>query len=90
MKCKKSVVAKKQFTVYRAPIITTFQLKRFECVRTIGKIMKAISYPEVLDLRPYMSENVKIFIYFIDYNFFLIDFQQGPSVDVQIDLGFSP
>ncbi|UXI14535.1 Down syndrome critical region protein 3-like protein [Sarcoptes scabiei] len=57
MKCKKSVVAKKQFTVYRAPIITTFQLKRFECVRTIGKIMKAISYPEVLDLRPYMSEN---------------------------------
>ncbi|KAI2796749.1 Ubiquitin carboxyl-terminal hydrolase 42 [Blomia tropicalis] len=55
-KCKKSVVAKKQFTVYRSPNVATFQFKRFDCTRLFGKISKPVSYPEKLNLRPYMSE----------------------------------
>ncbi|KAH9414544.1 Ubiquitin carboxyl-terminal hydrolase 42, partial [Dermatophagoides pteronyssinus] len=57
LKCKKSVVAKKQFTVYRAPNVATFQLKRFDSNRTYtNKLVKFVSYPETLNLRPYMSE----------------------------------
>lgn len=62
--CKKSVTAKKQFTVYRAPNVATFQFKRFDCTRTLNsKITKQITYPERLNLRPYMSESVS-FIYY--------------------------
>ncbi|KAI1293741.1 Ubiquitin carboxyl-terminal hydrolase 36 [Halotydeus destructor] len=56
--CKKKVPAKKRFTVQRAPKVATFQFKRFDYNRVFGgKITKAISYPEILNLRPYMSEN---------------------------------
>jgi len=60
-KCKKSVQAKKQFTVHRAPNVATFQFKRFDCSRMFGKITKPVSYTEKLNLRPYMSEKVKFF-----------------------------
>ncbi|XP_054167930.1 ubiquitin carboxyl-terminal hydrolase 36-like [Oppia nitens] len=57
-RCKKRVLAKKQFTVFRAPNVATFQLKRFDYNRIFGgKITKPITYPEKLNLRPYMSEN---------------------------------
>ena len=59
-KCKKTVVAKKQFTVYRAPNVATFQFKRFDSSRLFGKISKLVTYPEKLDLRPYMSEKVSV------------------------------
>lgn len=63
LKCKKPVVARKQFTVYRAPNVATFQLKRFDSNRAyINKLTKFVSYPETLDLRPYMSEEVCIFL----------------------------
>ena len=55
-KCKKKVPARKQFTVYRAPRVATFQLKRFDFSRMFGgKINKPVQYPETLNLRPYMS-----------------------------------
>lgn len=56
--CNKKVAAEKRFTLHRAPNIATFQLKRFDYNRIFGgKINKQISYPEALNLRPYMSEN---------------------------------
>lgn len=59
-KCRKKVTAKKKFTVYKAPNVATFQLKRFDSDRIFGgKITKFISYPEELDLRPYMSDTTK-------------------------------
>ena len=57
-RCKRKVLAKKQFTVFKAPNVATFQFKRFDYNRMFGgKITKQITYPEKLDLRPYMSEN---------------------------------
>lgn len=58
--CRKKVAAKKKFTVYEAPNVATFQLKRFDSDRIFsGKITKFISYPEELDLRPFMSDTSK-------------------------------
>ena len=57
-KCKKTVNAKKQFNVHQAPNVATFQFKRFDSSRMFGKISKPVSYPEILDLRPYMSAQV--------------------------------
>ncbi|KAG8181084.1 hypothetical protein JTE90_016597 [Oedothorax gibbosus] len=57
-KCKMKVTAQKKFTVYKPPNVATFQLKRFDYIRSFsGKITKPINYPERLNLRPYMSES---------------------------------
>lgn len=59
-KCRKKVTARKRFTVYKAPNVATFQLKRFDSDRIFGgKVTKFISYPEEFDLRPYMSDTTK-------------------------------
>lgn len=59
-KCRKKVMARKKFTVYKAPNVATFQLKRFDSDRIFGgKITKHISYPDELNLRPYMSDTTK-------------------------------
>lgn len=56
-KCKKKCPAKKRFTVFKPPNVATIQLKRFEYNRIFGgKITKHITFPEILNLRPYMSE----------------------------------
>lgn len=56
-RCNKKVAAKKKFTVFKAPNVATFQLKRFDSERIFGgKITKHINYPDELDLRPYMSD----------------------------------
>lgn len=55
--CRQKVTARKRFTVFKAPNVATFQLKRFDSDRIIGgKITKFISYPDELDLKPYMSD----------------------------------
>ncbi|CAG2162257.1 unnamed protein product [Oppiella nova] len=57
-RCKRKTVARKQFTIYSAPNVATFQLKRFDYHRIFGgKITKPVTYPERLNLRPYMSDN---------------------------------
>lgn len=59
--CRRKVTARKKFTVYKAPNVATFQLKRFDSDRIFGgKISKYISYPDELDLRPYMSDTSKL------------------------------
>ncbi|KAK2532141.1 hypothetical protein Q9966_008405 [Columba livia] len=54
-KCKKKVSATKRFTIHRAPKVLTLALKRFADF-TGGKITKDVGYPELLDIRPYMSQ----------------------------------
>ena len=57
-KCKKKCPATKRFTVFKPPNVATIQLKRFEYNRFFGgKITKHITFPEILNLRPYMSES---------------------------------
>lgn len=56
-RCNIKVMAQKRFTVHRAPNVATFQFKRFDANRMFGgKITKHVSYPEHLELRPYMSD----------------------------------
>ncbi|XP_076323104.1 uncharacterized protein LOC143232015 isoform X2 [Tachypleus tridentatus] len=56
-KCNMKVSAQKRFTVHRAPNVATFQFKRFDYNRMLGgKITKHVTYPEKLNLRPYMSD----------------------------------
>ncbi|KAM0751689.1 cysteine proteinase [Meredithblackwellia eburnea MCA 4105] len=53
-KCKKLVVAEKNFTICDAPMILTIHLKRF--TPTGRKYTDLVKYPELLDLAPYMSD----------------------------------
>ncbi|KAJ0091249.1 hypothetical protein Patl1_12663 [Pistacia atlantica] len=53
--CNDYVKAWKRLTVRRAPNILTIALKRFQSGR-FGKLNKRVSFPETLDLSPYMSE----------------------------------
>ncbi|XP_068605626.1 ubiquitin carboxyl-terminal hydrolase 36 [Brachionichthys hirsutus] len=55
-KCKKKVPATKRFTVHRASDVLTLSLKRFANFSG-GKITKDVGYPEVLNIRPYMSQS---------------------------------
>lgn len=56
-KCKQKRPAKKKFSIFKNPNVATIQLKRFDSDKIFGgKITKFISYPEELDLKPYMSD----------------------------------
>ncbi|XP_062101166.1 ubiquitin carboxyl-terminal hydrolase 18 [Humulus lupulus] len=54
-KCNDYVKASKRLTVKRAPNILTIALKRFQSGR-FGKLNKRVTFPETLDLSPYMSD----------------------------------
>ncbi|KAF3446138.1 hypothetical protein FNV43_RR11317 [Rhamnella rubrinervis] len=53
--CNDYVKASKRLTVKLAPNILTIALKRFQSGR-FGKLNKRVTFPETLDLSPYMSE----------------------------------
>ncbi|KAK4771508.1 hypothetical protein SAY87_032040 [Trapa incisa] len=53
-RCAAYVRARKQLTVHEAPNILTIVLKRFQEGK-YGKINKCITFPEMLDMIPYMS-----------------------------------
>ncbi|CAN8002554.1 unnamed protein product [Ixodes hexagonus] len=56
-RCNVKVEAQKRFTVHRPPNVATFQFKRFDSNRMFGgKITKHVSYPERLEMRPFMSD----------------------------------
>ncbi|KAM4597896.1 ubiquitin carboxyl-terminal hydrolase 36 isoform 3-T3 [Polymixia lowei] len=55
-KCKKKVPATKRFTVHRTSNVLTLSLKRFANFSG-GKITKDVGYPEILNIRPYMSQS---------------------------------
>ncbi|ONK70513.1 uncharacterized protein A4U43_C05F34480 [Asparagus officinalis] len=54
--CNGYVKAWKRLTVHQAPNILTIALKRFQSGR-FGKLNKRVTFPEELDLSPYMSED---------------------------------
>ncbi|XP_073002168.1 ubiquitin carboxyl-terminal hydrolase 18-like [Typha latifolia] len=54
--CNDYVKALKRLTVHQAPNILTIALKRFQSGR-FGKLNKRVTFPENLDLTPYMSGN---------------------------------
>eukprot|EP01116_Phalansterium_solitarium_P013976 TRINITY_DN31453_c0_g1_i1.p1 TRINITY_DN31453_c0_g1~~TRINITY_DN31453_c0_g1_i1.p1 ORF type:complete len:920 (+),score=284.56 TRINITY_DN31453_c0_g1_i1:25-2784(+) len=54
--CRKKVKAHKQFTIMKAPNVMTVQLKRFSFSGYGAKTNKPVSYPDRLDIRPYMSQ----------------------------------
>ncbi|XP_022982089.1 ubiquitin carboxyl-terminal hydrolase 18-like [Cucurbita maxima] len=53
--CNGYVKASKRLMIKQAPNILTIALKRFQSGR-FGKLNKKVTFPETLDLRPYMSE----------------------------------
>ncbi|CAM9919842.1 unnamed protein product [Lampetra fluviatilis] len=53
-RCHKKVPASKRFSIHRASRVLTISMKRFANF-TGGKISKDVSYPERLNLRPFMS-----------------------------------
>ncbi|KAF8400412.1 hypothetical protein HHK36_013710 [Tetracentron sinense] len=53
--CDDYVKAWKRLTIHRAPNILTIALKRFQSGR-FGKLNKRVTFPETLDLGPYMCE----------------------------------
>ncbi|RVW84208.1 Ubiquitin carboxyl-terminal hydrolase 19 [Vitis vinifera] len=55
--CNDYVKASKRLTVRHAPNILTIALKRFQSGR-FGKLNKRVTFPETLDLSPYMSKAV--------------------------------
>ncbi|XVE53488.1 hypothetical protein DITRI_Ditri03aG0007100 [Diplodiscus trichospermus] len=54
--CNDYVKASKRLTIQCAPNILTIALKRFQSGR-FGKLNKKVSFPETLDLTPYMSDD---------------------------------
>ncbi|XP_022862204.1 ubiquitin carboxyl-terminal hydrolase 18-like isoform X2 [Olea europaea var. sylvestris] len=54
--CNDYVMAWKRLVVRRAPNILTIALKRFQSGR-FGKLNKRVTFPETLNLSPYMSES---------------------------------
>ncbi|ONK75640.1 uncharacterized protein A4U43_C03F19000 [Asparagus officinalis] len=54
-RCKSYERAKKKLTILEAPNVLTIALKRFQSGK-FGKLNKAVRFPEILDLAPYMSE----------------------------------
>ncbi|XP_073131838.1 ubiquitin carboxyl-terminal hydrolase 18 [Henckelia pumila] len=53
--CNDYVLAWKRLTIRHAPNILTIALKRFQSGR-FGKLNKRVTFPETLDLSPYMGE----------------------------------
>uniref|UniRef100_A0A453QZ28 USP domain-containing protein n=1 Tax=Aegilops tauschii subsp. strangulata TaxID=200361 RepID=A0A453QZ28_AEGTS len=56
-RCRQKVVAKKRFTIDRAPNVLTVHLKRFSPFRPREKIDKKVDFQPVLDLKPFMSDS---------------------------------
>ncbi|XP_076946260.1 ubiquitin carboxyl-terminal hydrolase 18-like [Bidens hawaiensis] len=54
--CNDYVLAWKRLNIHMAPNILTIALKRFQSGR-FGKLNKRVTFPETLDLSPYMSES---------------------------------
>ncbi|EEC07724.1 hypothetical protein IscW_ISCW018973 [Ixodes scapularis] len=87
-RCNVKVEAQKRFTVHRPPNVATFQFKRFDSNRMFGgKITKHVSYPERLEMRPFMSdkqEDAHEFLRYVVDNLWkaaLANHDGGPKLD---------
>uniref|UniRef100_A0A0E0L8P6 Ubiquitin carboxyl-terminal hydrolase n=1 Tax=Oryza punctata TaxID=4537 RepID=A0A0E0L8P6_ORYPU len=56
-RCRKKVVAKKKFTIDKAPYVLTIHLKRFSPFNPREKIDKKVDFQPMLDLKPFISDS---------------------------------
>jgi len=56
-RCRQKVVAKKRFTIDKAPNVLTVHLKRFSPFNPREKIDKKVDFQPVLDLKPFVSDS---------------------------------
>ncbi|KAM0893830.1 hypothetical protein ACQ4PT_024865 [Festuca glaucescens] len=56
-RCRQKVVARKRFTIDRAPNVLTVHLKRFSPFNPREKIDKKVDFQPVLDLEPFVSDS---------------------------------
>ncbi|KAG2609939.1 hypothetical protein PVAP13_4KG076100 [Panicum virgatum] len=56
-RCRQKVVAKKRFTIDKAPNVLTVHLKRFSPFNPREKIDKRVEFQPVLDLKPFVSDS---------------------------------
>ncbi|RLM56025.1 ubiquitin carboxyl-terminal hydrolase 23 [Panicum miliaceum] len=56
-RCRQKVVAKKRFTIDKAPNVLTVHLKRFSPFNPREKIDKKVEFQPVLDLKPFVSDS---------------------------------
>jgi ubiquitin carboxyl-terminal hydrolase 36/42 len=55
--CKRKVVAKKRFTIDKAPDVLTIHLKRFSPFNPLKKIDKKVDFQRTLNLEPFVSNS---------------------------------
>jgi len=80
-KCAKYVLAQKRFSIKKPPHVLTVQLKRFNFHSLFGgKISKPVDFPEVLDLKPYLSNNNDKWNTFTKYDLHGIVVHHGSSL----------
>ncbi|TVU12284.1 hypothetical protein EJB05_45920 [Eragrostis curvula] len=56
-RCRQKVVAKKRFTIDKAPNVLTIHLKRFSPFNPRHKIDKKVDFQPTLDLKPFVSDS---------------------------------
>lgn len=56
-RCRQKVVAKKRFTIDKAPNVLTVHLKRFSPFNPREKIDKKVDFQRLLDLKPFVSDS---------------------------------
>ncbi|WVZ82239.1 hypothetical protein U9M48_029525 [Paspalum notatum var. saurae] len=56
-RCRQKVVAKKRFTIDKAPNVLTIHLKRFSPFNPREKIDRKVDFQPVLDLKPFVSDS---------------------------------
>ncbi|XP_076275810.1 ubiquitin carboxyl-terminal hydrolase nonstop isoform X2 [Rhynchophorus ferrugineus] len=70
--CESKQESTKQFKIKTLPIVISFHLKRFEHFKKAEtKISTAISFPEMLDMSPFMSKRKKDTFFPSDYRYSL-------------------
>jgi ubiquitin carboxyl-terminal hydrolase 36/42 len=55
--CNQKVVAKKRFTIDKAPSVLTIHLKRFSPFNPLKKIDKKVDFQTMLNLKPFVSDS---------------------------------
>ncbi|CAH1154568.1 unnamed protein product [Phaedon cochleariae] len=81
--CESYQKTTKQFTMKTLPIVVSIHLKRFQHMVKVDKISTAISFPEMLDMTPFMSRSKKESPFPLDnrYSLFAVVNHVGTSID---------
>ncbi|XP_050502753.1 ubiquitin carboxyl-terminal hydrolase nonstop isoform X1 [Diabrotica virgifera virgifera] len=83
--CQSHEESTKQFTMKTLPIVVCFHLKRFQHTNEVKKkISTVISFPEMLDMTPFMSRSKEQTSFPIDnrYSLFAVIIHVGPTIDI--------